>query len=123
MNPGGHLISSYVRQSSLVVGGTFSTPGIAIIRDRADGGDVSVLDSLGISGTTRAWKGALDLADNDLIVHTTPIASIADYISTGFDGGDWQGLGIRPRRAASVAGEGGLAHKTRSAMPQRPASR
>ena len=109
VNPGAHLISSYVRQSALVVGGTVAASGIAIIRDRADGGDFSVLDSVGISGTSRAWKGVLDLADNDLIVHTTPIASIADYISTGFDGGDWQGLGISSAIAAQVAGD---AHKT-----------
>jgi hypothetical protein len=96
----------------LVVGGTLANPGIAIIRDRADGGDFSVLDSLGISGTTRAWKGVLDLADNDLIVHSTPIASIADYVSTGFDGGDWQGLGIASAIAAQVAGDGANAHKT-----------
>src|SRR5213075_1555731 len=42
VNAGGHFITSYVRQQSLVVGGVSGNPGFANLRSRADGGDLSI---------------------------------------------------------------------------------
>jgi len=65
------------------------------------GGATSVLvtEALAIGPTA-----ALDPTDGDLIVDYTggasPFAAVAGYVASGYDGGSWQGAGIRSSAAA-----------------------
>jgi T5SS/PEP-CTERM-associated repeat protein len=112
LSPGAHLISSYVRQSTLSITGAPGATAFANIRDKSDGGSFSDLNSLTIGGGTGSFTGMLDLADNDAIIAATPVATIAAYISSGFNGGNWQGTGINSSLAAFVAGDLSDLHKT-----------
>ncbi|CAN5683804.1 hypothetical protein BH09PLA1_BH09PLA1_24600 [soil metagenome] len=57
----------------------------------------SRMKSLTIAGSTNAWTGRLNLADNDLVVDYTgasPIATITNQIKTARGTGVWSGNGI-----------------------------
>lgn len=109
---GGHLITDFVRQSSLSINGSLANPAQASVRAIGDGGAVSVVDSLNISGTVGAYTGTIDLADNNFIVGNTPIATIASYIASGFAGATWTGSGLTSSHVATVAADAGNPHKT-----------
>jgi hypothetical protein len=105
----GKLLSNYVRQTSLNITGSPLDPAVGLIRERSAGGDVSRLSNLGIT------SGKLDLADTGLIVDYTnqsPINTIRNYLVTGRNGGDWQGLGLTSSDAAAVAADPTNLHKT-----------
>jgi hypothetical protein len=97
-----------VRADSLAING-------GTLRIAPSGGSTagtSNVKSLSIAGTTNAWTGRLDLADNSLAVDytgTSPIATIANQLKSGYASGSWSGNGIASSTAASAAGS---AHKT-----------
>jgi len=66
----------------------------------ATGSGSSVVTSLSISGS-----GFIDMTNNKLFIDfgstTDPISTIAGYLSTGYDGGAWNGLGIDSSAAAA----------------------
>ena len=86
------------RRSSLTVGAGATaavTPG---------GGKVLVTGPLTIAGTSGAWAGKVDVADNALAVDWTPAAGspigvVADQVKGGHAGGAWTGNGITSSRA------------------------
>jgi fibronectin-binding autotransporter adhesin len=83
---GGMLQASYIRQNSASIAGNIP------LRPSSQGGDVSILNSLSITGA-----GKLDLNDNDLIVNYTsssPAATIRAYLISGFNAGNWNGVGL-----------------------------
>jgi autotransporter-associated beta strand protein/probable HAF family extracellular repeat protein len=58
--------------------------------------------TLSISGSTNAWTGKLDLANNDLVVQGGDLPTITNQIKQGFAGGKWNGPnGIFSSTAAS----------------------
>jgi len=67
----------------------------------------SALGTLLIWGTIDAWTAKLDLTNNDAVVHSIPAIKAADLarlrnqVKQGFNGGDWQGLGITSATAAT----------------------
>ena len=93
-----------VRASSLNV-----TAGSVQIRSRANSGAFSRVDSLSVANGSIAINGTLDLADDDVIVNATPVATVASDIVVGFNSGSWNGKGITSSAAQSLAGS---AHKT-----------
>ena len=89
--PGATLSATTIRESSLLVEGTASI--------LPNGGTLATsrVNTLSIDGTTDAWTGKLDLADNDLIIDYTgasPISTVRNQIKTGFNNGAWTGKGI-----------------------------
>jgi hypothetical protein len=59
---------------------------------------VLILNTLSLTGT-----GTLDLSSNDLVVHTTPLATIDGYVASGYNHGSWTGFGITSSAAAADA--------------------
>jgi hypothetical protein len=112
VSPGGHVITSYVRQQTLSITGVSGNTGFGTIRSRAEGGSVSIVQSLNISGAPGAFTGMLDLADTDLIASATPIANIASFTTSGYAGGSWTGTGLTSSAAAAIAADGMNPHKT-----------
>ena len=88
VEPSGALNIDYIRENSLTV------DGCATLAPDGTAAHVSRLSMLSISGT-------FDLADNDLIVDSTGISTIATSIHSGYNGGNWQGIGVRSSSAAA----------------------
>ncbi len=62
-----------------------------------------VTGQLQFAGSTGAWSGLLDLANNDMIVHGGVLADLTDQIAQGFNGGLWNGAnGIISSSAAAT---------------------
>jgi hypothetical protein len=64
---------------------------------------------------TVSGSGALDIMDNTFVINygvsnPSPIATIAEYIKTGYSGGTWTGPGIRSSKVASVNASLGNTH-------------
>jgi hypothetical protein len=57
-------------------------------------------------------SGTVDIDDNDMIVDATSLTSVAGYISSAFNNGNWQGSGLTSTHAAAVAADPFNAHKT-----------
>jgi len=47
--------------------------------------------TLSIAGSTNAWTGRLDLADNDLVVQAGNLATITNQVKQGYSNGTWNG--------------------------------
>jgi hypothetical protein len=70
----------------------------------SDGSNVLSTNSIAINGT-----GKLDLTDNSMIIDysgSSPIAGVRQRLSSGFNGGAWNGLGIISSAAAQQPGTG-----------------
>ena len=112
LEPGGSLLTSYVKQSSLTLDGSSAGIAVATIRPRSQGGATSVVNSLNIPAIA---FGKLDLSDNQFIVDysgASPINATRAEIIQGFAGGSWTGNGITSSVAASIAGDASQIHKT-----------
>lgn len=104
----GSVSASVIREQSLSLLG-----GEAAISANGTDAATSRLTALTISGTTGAWDGRLDLADNALVVDYaagSPLATLADQLRSGFASGAWNGQGIAssvaavtPNRAVGIA--------------------
>jgi fibronectin-binding autotransporter adhesin len=95
VNSGASVLSNYIRDGAATFGGTVT------LRSSAQGGDVSILNSL-----TMTAGAKLDLNDNDLIVNysgASPISAIAGLLKSGFNSGFWNGSGIDSQAAAANA--------------------
>ncbi len=104
----GNLSATSIQQPALIVRGNAS------IVPNGTSAATSVLQTLSIDGSTDAWNGKLDLANNHLVVTTrgaTPIATIPTQIKNGF-AGNWAGNGITSSSAHAVAVDGSNPHKT-----------
>jgi len=79
---------------------------VAVVPNGTSAG-TSVLGSLSIAGASNGWTAKLDDANNDSIVHSTAANKPADFgrlynqVKQGFNGGNWQGLGITSATAAA----------------------
>jgi T5SS/PEP-CTERM-associated repeat protein len=91
---GATLSSPAIRVASLDILGTATTP------HSNTGPAASVLGSLSITG------GTFDLADNDLILHATDVATMTALLKAGYNGGLWNGSGIISSEAL-LAGHSG----------------
>ena len=56
--------------------------------------------------------GKLDVANNDLILTSTPLSSVQGYLATGFGNGSWNGNGLTSSIAQAIAGNAGITQKT-----------
>ncbi|MCS7033954.1 MAG: hypothetical protein NZ561_08155, partial [Phycisphaerae bacterium] len=66
---------------------------------------VSRVTEFSIAGSPGMWEGALDLANNALVIDysgTSPLPAVDSQVRSGFNGGAWDGLGIRSSEAAGV---------------------
>jgi hypothetical protein len=52
-----------------------------------------LVTSLSISGSTNAWIGSVDLANNDLDAVGGSLANITNQVKQGYNGGAWNGAG------------------------------
>ena len=52
------------------------------------------------------------LANNDLILTSTPLSSVQGYLATGFGNGSWNGNGLTSSIAQAIAGNAGITQKT-----------
>ena len=59
------------------------------------------MGSLSISGSSGAWSGKLDLADNDLDVKNGSLADLTNQVAEGSHNGAWNGNGITSLSAAA----------------------
>jgi hypothetical protein len=95
---GASLSTDFVRENSL------SVDGVATLLPSGSPTHYSRLTQLAINS-----GGKFDLSDNDLIVDSTPISTIAAKIAAGFNGGSWNGAGIT---SSAAQASGGSAHPT-----------
>jgi autotransporter-associated beta strand protein len=74
---------------------------------------VSRPSSLSITKTAGLYQGTLDLGNNDLIVDynvaPSPFALLSDMLRSGFNFGDWLGMGITSSAAANPLANGNFA--------------
>jgi autotransporter-associated beta strand protein len=90
---GATLTASQIKQGTLSIG---SGNSVSI----ATGGKTSTLNSLSIAGGTTP-SGTLDLANNSLIVDDeSQFATIRAQILNAYNGGDWNGTGIKSSSAS-----------------------
>jgi hypothetical protein len=94
------LTAQYIREAALTVNGRAS------IVPNGTAASVSRLNVLNISG------GKFDLADNDLVIDSTSLATIQSLIKSGFSGGSWSGQGLTSSTAQSIAADNANPHKT-----------
>jgi len=103
LDGGGHALIKE-GPGTLVLGKARGLGGVTIGAGRIElvegGAGVVVMTSLVVEPTA-----ALDLADGSLIVDYTggasPFEAMADWVASGYDGGTWQGTGIRSSAAAA----------------------
>ncbi len=63
-----------------------------------------IASGVSFSGTNGAWLGQLDLANNDMVVHTASLATLTSLVASGYNaaaGGTWNGQGIVSSTAAA----------------------
>jgi autotransporter-associated beta strand protein len=48
---------------------------------------------LSLGGSTNAWTGKIDLANNDMVVRGGAIATVTNQVGSGYANGTWQGTG------------------------------
>jgi hypothetical protein len=92
-----------VTNGTVVVSSPFTIGNLTV-----SGGLLQLASAVGtctISSLMIAGTGALDLANNELIVNygsnSDPISSIGGYLKSGFNGGGWNGSGIFSSAAAA----------------------
>jgi hypothetical protein len=72
----------------------------------AGGNKTMIVSSLSIDSLP---GGKLDLTNNAMIVTATSLTTIRNYITSAFNGGSWNGIGVTSSSAAATSGS---AHKT-----------
>jgi fibronectin-binding autotransporter adhesin len=75
--------------------GTLNVSGGAFTLN-ANGGNLVTVDTLNIGN-----GGKLDLSDNDMIVNVTDAATVRGYLASGFNAGNWNGVGIASKSAGA----------------------
>jgi fibronectin-binding autotransporter adhesin len=85
-----------------------STTGTTKIAAGGGSAGTSIVGGLVLGGGAGAWTSALDITDHGLVVNypdggPSPIATIADQIKSGRNGGSWNGNGINSSVAAGSA--------------------
>jgi autotransporter-associated beta strand protein len=79
-----------------------SVGGTVLLHNYGSGSQVVFgVGSLSISGSTNAWAGKLDLANNDLVAYRGSLSKITNQVKSGYAGGTWQGNGITSSAAAA----------------------
>jgi hypothetical protein len=91
--------TDYLRENNVQVYGALA------IAPNGSPSNVSVMNTLSISGN-------LDLANNDLMVTSTPIGTIGGYIKSAYNTGSWNGAGLNSSHAAAIAADSLNPHKT-----------
>jgi autotransporter-associated beta strand protein/probable HAF family extracellular repeat protein len=79
---------------SLPAGGALTIAGGASVITANHGSSTRFLlapASLSIAGSTNAWTGKLDLANNDLVVQSGDLATITNQVKQGYSNGTWNG--------------------------------
>jgi hypothetical protein len=66
------------------------------------GGLKFVVNTLDLGGPPAT--ATLDMTNTSGIVHTTPYSTILDYVTSGYDYGVWDGIGIQSSTAAAEGG-------------------
>jgi Dockerin type I domain len=101
---GSLLNASYVRGTALNIS---SGAVVQIKNNPTFGSGTSKISSLSIAGTTSAWTGQLDLANNPLVLESTTanrsadLVRVSNMVQQGFSGGTWTGRGITSSVAAA----------------------
>jgi hypothetical protein len=91
--------------STLTVTGIIQTGGLTVnglaLLPASNGSNTSKVNTLTIGGTTNAWTGKMDVSDNTFVVQTADttskyaaMATLANQITSGNNGGLWNGNGI-----------------------------
>jgi hypothetical protein len=75
----------------------------------AGGNKTMIVSSLSIDSLP---GGKLDLTNNAMIVTGTPLSTIKNYITSAFNVGSWNGIGITSSNAAAIAANPANPHKT-----------
>jgi autotransporter-associated beta strand protein/probable HAF family extracellular repeat protein len=90
---------------ALPAGGALSIAGGAAVIVASHGTGSRFLlqpTTLSIAGSTDAWTGKLDLADNDLVVQSGNLASVTNQVKQGYASGNWNSAsGITSSAAAA----------------------
>ncbi len=113
IDPGGEMLSNFVRQQSVTIGGTLGSPGLVTIRKSTEGADTSVVNTLSIAGGATPL-GRWNLQDNKLIAHSTPAGTwngsaytdMTALIASGRNGNTaplWDGNGIVTAQTTAIA--------------------
>src|SRR5665213_1700772 len=81
---------------------------ILLAKTATPGGNVLTTNSLTLAGSTGAWLGTVDIGNGGMIVNytasgTSPIATLADQITSGYANGAWTGNGITSSSAAAAS--------------------
>jgi hypothetical protein len=98
----GTLTVNNVRAQSLSING-----GTVAIAPNGTPAGTSALSALSIAGAPDAWTAELDLANNDVVLHTggankqIEFLRLHNQVKQGFNNGDWKGLGITSATAAA----------------------
>jgi hypothetical protein len=104
VGPGAPVTASYVRDNWVQVDGLLQAV------PNGTPASVSRVNTLTVSGSTDAWQGRFDLADNGLVIDYTgasPISTVTNQLKSGYAGGAWTGTGI-----ASSTGAADAQHRT-----------
>jgi fibronectin-binding autotransporter adhesin len=140
INPGGALVAATLNQSGLVNNGSLQVTGTSTLGSMTGIGTLAIGSSttsvsaslalaqnsgLATVGSLAIYAGShLDLSNNHLIISygtgADPIASIAAWIASGFNGGAWNGAGIDSSAAAGNSLSYGIGYAD-SADPNNPA--
>jgi autotransporter-associated beta strand protein len=94
----GIFIGSNYAQSSYITGS------LQVLLSTVGNRTVLYTSALAFAGGTDAWRGQLDLSNNDMIVHNGNLATVFDEIKTGYNyvgGADFAGQGIISTAAAT----------------------
>jgi alpha-amylase len=97
VTPNAALLATDIRFGSLNI---MPNASATIRTSTAPSSGVSKISSLTLAGSTGAWTGKLDLANNDLIVNSTSatrssdLTRLTNMIKTAFSNGAWTGTGI-----------------------------
>ena len=98
------LTADYIRQNSLTINGTTS------IKPNGASDHFTRLTTLSIP------SGNLDLADNDAIIDSTPLATVQSLIQSAYANGAWNGPGITSSLAHAGPGATALGYATASSI-------
>jgi hypothetical protein len=104
VNSGASLLVDFIRQNALTINGTTS------IRPNGAANYFTRLSTLSI------LDGTLDLANNDAIVDSVPLATIESFINSGYAGGAWDGPGITSSLAHGGPGATALGYATAASL-------
>ena len=91
VSAGASLTTPTIRQNTLSDSGNINIVPQAGARNPS--ATVNIVTSLLISGGANDWTGKLDLANNDMIIHSGSLATITNQIQEGYNSGNWNGTG------------------------------